>query len=101
MKTLALIALFSLVLAAMPGAALAQETTGAIGGRVVDPQGLAIPGASVTITGPQGAKRVATDADGRFTAPFLTPGTYAVKVEFQGFKSVERTGFALDVGQTL
>ena len=34
--------------------AAAQETTGAIGGRIVDAQGLAVPGATVTATGSQG-----------------------------------------------
>lgn len=36
------------------GLATAQETSGTISGRLVDPQGLAVPGATVTITGPQG-----------------------------------------------
>lgn len=35
--------------------AAAQETTsGSIAGRAADAQGLAVPGATVTITGPQG-----------------------------------------------
>jgi len=32
----------------------------------------------VTVTGPQGAKTFVTDAEGRFSAPFLTPGVYSV-----------------------
>ena len=68
----------------------AQETTGTIQGRVVDAQGLAVPGATVTVTGPQGSKNTVTDADGRFTIPFLTPGIYAVRAELQGFKAVEQ-----------
>ena len=46
--------------------AFAQGTTGAVAGRIVDAQGLAVPGVTVTVTGPQGAKTVVTDAEGRF-----------------------------------
>ena len=70
--------------------AFAQETTGAIKGRIVDAQGLAVPGANVTVTGPQGAKTVVTDAEGRFSVPFLTPGAYVVRAELPGFKAVEQ-----------
>ena len=68
----------------------AQETTGKIQGRVVDAQGLAVPGATVTATGLQGSKTTVTDAEGRFTIPFLTPGVYSVRAELQGFKAVEQ-----------
>jgi outer membrane receptor protein involved in Fe transport len=80
--------------------ASAQETTGTIAGQVVDAQGLAVPGATVQITGPQGIRAVVTDANGRFAAPFLTPGAYDVRVELEGFKSVERQGVQVALGQT-
>jgi hypothetical protein len=54
--------------------AVAQETTGTIRVRIVDTQGLPVPGVTVTITGPQGAKTIVTDAEGQVYAPFLTPG---------------------------
>jgi hypothetical protein len=78
-----------------------QETTGTISGRVVDPQELPIPGATVTATGPQGAKTAVTDGSGNFTVPFLTPGTYAVRIELQGFKPVEREGVVVRLGQVV
>jgi len=34
----------------------AQETTGTLQGRIVDAQGLPVPGATVTASGPQGSK---------------------------------------------
>ena len=68
--------LTALVLAAGGSRLMAQETTGAVTGRITDPQGLAVPGATVTLTGPQGAKTAVTDAEGRFSAPLLVPGTY-------------------------
>lgn len=75
---------------AVSGLASAQETTGSIAGQITDPQGLAVPGATVTITGPQGARTFTTDDEGRYLAPFLTPGVYSVRVELQGFKASEQ-----------
>ena len=75
--------------------AFAQETTGAIAGRIADAQGLAVPGVTVTVTGPQGAKTAVTDAEGRFSIPFLTPGAYVVRAELhrvQGGRADERDG---------
>ena len=70
-------------------AASAQETTGTLTGKLTDTQGLAVPGATVTVNGPQGSKSFTTDGDGRFNAPFLTPGTYTVRAELTGFKAVD------------
>src|SRR5258708_5736286 len=72
------------------GIAFAQETTGAMSGRVIDAQGLPVPGVTVTVTGSQGVKSATTDADGRFAVPFLTPGQFDVRVGLQGFKTIER-----------
>ena len=53
------------------GLASAQDTTGTISGRIVDAQGLALPGATITATGSQGSKTAVSGGDGRFTVPFL------------------------------
>src|SRR5262245_51561761 len=79
----------------------AQETTGTISGRIVDSQGLPIPGATITATGPQGAKQAVTDGTGNFNVPFLTPGTYAVRIELQGFTPITREGVTVRLGQTV
>ena len=70
-------ALCVLLTAALAGAQ--ETTTGSIAGRVTDAQGLAVPGATVTVTTPQGQRTFTTDSDGAFFAPFLTPGMYEVK----------------------
>ena len=80
---------------------VAQETTGTIRGRVVDPQGLALPGVTITVTGPQGVKTAQTDTEGRFSVAFLTPGPYAVRGELQGFKVREQQGVNVSLGQTV
>ena len=92
--------LFAALVVCAVGIAAAQETTGTISGRIVDAQGLAIPGATVTVTGPQGTKTVVTDSTGRFVAPYLTPGVYSIKAELQGFKSAEKKDIAVRLGQT-
>src|SRR5262245_24362420 len=81
--------------------AVAQETTGTLRGRIVDAQGLAVPGVTVTVTGPQGTKTTVTDAEGRFNVPFLTPGTYAVRAELQGFKVVQQANITISLGQAV
>ena len=68
---------------------------------IVDPQGLAVPGVTITVTGPQGAKTAVTETSGRFTVPFLVPGTYTVRSELQGFKPVERQNVTVGLGQTV
>src|SRR4051812_4908363 len=89
-----------LVLLAFAAGARAQETTtGSIGGQVVDAQGLALPGATVSVTAAQGTQTFTTDAQGRFFAPFLTPGTYTVRVELQGFKPAEQRNVEVRLSQ--
>ena len=78
----------------------AQVTTGTIVGTVSDSSGI-VPGASVTIRDVNKGTStvVVTDDTGSFTAPFLTPGTYAVEVNVQGFKKWVRDGVILQVNQ--
>jgi hypothetical protein len=98
MRNLAL--LMALLLAAS-AAVFGQETTGSITGEVTDVQGLAVPGATVTVTGPRGTKVATADTEGRFAVPFLTPGKYAVRAELQGFKAAERKDVTVSLGQTV
>src|SRR5688572_26445187 len=88
------------LLLAVAGVASAQDTTGTLTGKLTDAQGLAVPGAAVTVTGPQGAKSFVSDAEGRFNAPFLTPGSYGVRAELQGFKAVDIKAISVQLGQT-
>lgn len=82
------------------GVASAQETTGTLTGRLVDTQGLAVPGATITVVGPQGTRTFVADEQGRFQAPFLTPGVYDVRAELQGFKAVQVEDVTVSLGQT-
>ncbi len=79
--------------------AIAQTATGTIMGRVTDPSGAAIPGASVKITEQNtGVPVMAKTAnDGNYSVPFLKPGTYSVAVEASGFQQGMRTNLVLQV----
>jgi hypothetical protein len=82
--------------------ASAQETTsGTLAGRVADAQGLVLPGVTVSVTSSQGTRTYVTDADGRFVAPYLTPGVYTVRAELQNFRPTELQHIELGLGQRL
>jgi outer membrane receptor for ferrienterochelin and colicin len=90
-KRLAAIAA-ALLLVALP--AFAQTNpTGTISGKVVDQQGLAVPGVVVTVQSSalQGARSATSSANGDFILPFLPPGDYTVTFELSGFKAVKQT----------
>ena len=77
------------------------ETTSAIVGQVSDASGAAVPGATVTIHNTEtGLQRSATtDDSGRFNFPQLKPGTYAVRVEAQGFDPQQNDAVSTSLGQ--
>src|SRR5580765_8376080 len=78
------------VLSLISGAlAFGQTGTTAINGVVTDPQGNPVAGAAVTVTpiGTQSGRTVETDTSGHYQLQSLPPGTYTVKVEYQGFRT--------------
>jgi hypothetical protein len=85
-------AALSLLLMAAPLAAQTNPT-GTISGKVVDQQGLAVPGASVTAASPalQGTRSTTTSSNGDYILPFLPAGEYSVTFELPGFATVRRT----------
>lgn len=76
--------------------------SGTITGHVVDVQGLALPGASVTVESPnlQGRRAVITSANGDYIVPFLPTGEYTVAFELTGFKT-NKEKVRIAVGQTV
>jgi hypothetical protein len=93
------ISLIALLVAS--SAALAQQR-GVVTGKVIDPDGLALPGATVTITHRDtGFTRTVVSAEnGAFSVPNLEPGTYALTVEMSGFASISQEGLVLAPGST-
>jgi hypothetical protein len=78
-----------------------QTTTASLEGLIKDPSGAMVAGATVHVvnTGTNAVAEFKTDQEGRFLAPILQAGAYAVTVEAQGFKKVERSNLQLDVAQ--
>ncbi|OFW25355.1 MAG: hypothetical protein A3H97_06460 [Acidobacteria bacterium RIFCSPLOWO2_02_FULL_65_29] len=82
---------------AAAGPALAQSTTGTIGGRVVDSQGRTTPGVVVTVESPslQGVRSAVTSETGDYILTLLPSGAYTVTFELSGFeRHVRRVSLA-------
>ncbi|MGH9860739.1 MAG: carboxypeptidase-like regulatory domain-containing protein, partial [Candidatus Acidiferrales bacterium] len=82
------------------GNASAQVPTGSITGTVLDPGGLAVQGAAVTLTNQgTGREETATSTDlGRFVFVSLNSGYYKVTVTVAGFKTHVSSNIKLDAG---
>jgi hypothetical protein len=82
--------------------ASAQEFRATITGRVSDPNGLVVPGATVTVANSQTGEVAVgtTTTEGVYTIPFLRPGVYTVSAELAGFRKVSQPNVRLEVGQT-
>src|SRR3984893_16412519 len=80
-----------------------QGTAGRILGSVTDQTGAVVVGATVTIVDTQRnlTRTLTTDSAGEYSAPNLLPGAYTIRAGFQGFKTAERSGITLEVGQDL
>jgi hypothetical protein len=63
--------------------------SGGLNGIVSDATGAVIPGATVTLHGPQGDRVLTTDSLGRYTANNLTPGFYDVTATKEGFMTLQ------------
>lgn len=81
----------------------AQEFRGTIAGTISDPNGAAVPGATVVVknTGTNISNTVTTNDEGSYTVPFLLPGTYSVTVTFSGFKTSTRESVPVKVDDRL
>src|SRR2546422_11393600 len=82
---------------------LAQANFGRILGTVSDPTGAVLPGTKISLLDTQRglARTVTTDEAGQYSAPTLIPGTYTVRVEFPGFKTLDRENIVVEVGREI
>jgi hypothetical protein len=81
----------------------AQRYLGGFSGTVADQTGAIVPAARVTAVedSTQFKTQVITGADGTFSMPSLSPGTYTVSVTATGFKTVARANIVLTAGQVV
>lgn len=70
------------------GLGLAQTQTALLTGRITDPSGAVVPGATVSLTNheTQVATQVTTNSAGVYTFPAVAPGPYQLQVQASGFK---------------
>src|SRR5437773_8637342 len=96
-----IVALLFVIFALLPAMALAKATTGTISGAVTDESKAILPGVSIQVKNVEtGATRtLVTDANGRYRALNLAPGTYAVTAELQGFAPATRGNLTLEIGR--
>jgi len=102
-RTLAILALTSLLAMVNPSRLLAQSgTSSALTGTVADKSGAVIVNAQVKATDINtGAVRtVQSNPEGRFLFSQVNPGTYRVEVQAQGFGPAQSQPASVSVGQT-
>ncbi len=77
------------------------QVSAAISGRVTDPAGATVSGATVTARNveTQSARTTVTDEAGRYSIPALAVGEYEVRISKQDFQVGVRSGIQLSVGQ--
>ena len=80
----------------------AQLQTGDIFGRVSDTSGAVLPGVTVTLSGPAllQPQTAITSETGAYSFPRIPIGTYTVKFDMPGFKSLVREGVRVEIGFT-
>src|SRR6266850_2233706 len=84
-------------------AANGQSITGSVSGTVTDSSGGIIPGAAVTLSSDKTReiRTATTNSEGRFSFAALQPGEYSIKIERQGFQTLEQKGAVLSANESL
>jgi hypothetical protein len=91
------------LLLAVTGSVAAQVDTGSITGVVTDRSGAVLPGVTVSVSGATligGVRTQTTDAAGAYRFDRLPPGSYLVRYELVGFKTLERTDVRVNAAFT-
>ena len=89
------------MLVAISASAAAQGVTGTVSGTIKDPQGLAIPGASITLVSEARGTTldtVVTNESGGFVIPNIAADVYTINVVMPSFKTLRRSGLAVSPG---
>ena len=87
-------------LALIANSAVAQVNTVNLSGTVTDPRGLAVAGATITLTNPDTnvVRSVTTDSAGRYEMIGNPPGAYALAVTAPGFATLTNPSLVLTIG---
>src|SRR5215211_5732223 len=90
-----------IVVAVAPAAAQIGAAT--LAGRVVDQDGGALPGTTVTVVAAATgfSRTVVARTDGAYVLAALPPGTYSVRAGLSGFRPLVRQGIRVSTGETV
>ena len=99
MKKLILFLILCVGLSVSQAVAQDLSTTGSVGGKVVDANGAAVPGATVTVEGATGERSATANHEGVFEIQNLIPGDYSLKVTQSGFKTAVLAKVTVYVGK--
>lgn len=103
-RTLALLFLLGFSLPGLSTHAWAQTATGELSITVTDPSGTIVKDAEVTITGTDTGATVRvlkTNDRGIAEVPLLQPGRYNTQIVATGFRTIDRTGVTVSVGDVV
>lgn len=91
----------ALALTLSAGAVMAQDQS-RLTGTVTDTSGAAIPTASLTLSNVATGVETTSESNesGVYIFPYVAPGVYELKTEFEGFKTSNQTGVTLETGTT-
>jgi hypothetical protein len=93
--------LAAVLLAATP--TFAQQGTSAIGGKIADEQGAILPGVAIVVTNEETGifREVTSSPEGTYLVTQIVPGRYKIKAQLTGFRTMERSGLILQVGNQM
>jgi outer membrane receptor protein involved in Fe transport len=86
---------------ALASPVLAQTTTSSIEGRVLDPSGAGMPGATVEVKGATITRQITSDPSGFYRAVALPAGSYTVTVSRDRFKTKALHGITVLLNRTV
>jgi hypothetical protein len=100
---LAFTLLFASLLGALSTPAVAQSTGGRVLGRVVDPSGAVIPGASITLTnaGSGATQTVESSKSGDYSFISVPVGAYKLEAKSSGFRTYLAEGITVQLNATV
>jgi Carboxypeptidase regulatory-like domain len=92
--------LLTLAIGILPSPSPAQVSNGSISGDISDPQGSAVPQATITATNKATNREITTTSDnaGLFRLSLVPPGTYRVEISKQGFRKAAFDNVEVAVG---
>ena len=103
-KSFAQRGMFVLLLVTASALPSMAQGVGAIAGTVMDDTGAVLPGANVTLSSAVGtvggSQETTTDGRGAYQFLRLVPGTYTVRAQMQGFRTVEQPNLVVNADVT-